>query len=484
MIECKTQIHIYIYFEGRKLMTIRYFLLLVMMSTILIIVGCSNSEEETIENDEDNTEETDDASTPNEGTDEPEIDEADASDEEDDYRADLGNLEIWIGGEVIVEEDQVIVEGKSNLLPGSHIASSGVTDTFASTDLQDSAEVEEDGSFYFEFPGRESNVDVTLSLSTGDEQVVDHYGEHLKDATGNQVYETSEEGEYSAEYTFEIDTRKKMPYTIDLETPDWSNVPDDYGDTDVWMEVDATTKHNYLYFEGKSNLLEGSKISGNITDPNNLPSSAWSFSDAHVNPDGSFQLQIHYWDIREGMQMHFEFDPDNNSWDNILDTYGDDGENLEGDLVEEKDNNGKYIKLSVDLDGPEISAPKDVDLSLDEEEIRMQVPDDLLFDFDKSDLKSDAKDTLDEIIKDVNDLDTNVDIKINGHTDDQGEADYNLSLSEDRAQSVADYIEEQNDTDSLTLDVEGFGDTEPIASNKNEDEREKNRRVEIIINPE
>ena len=276
--------------------------------------------------------------------------------------------------------------------------------------------------------------------------------------------------------------REKQCHILDLETPDWSDVPDDYGDTDVWMEVEATTKHNYLYFEGKSNLLEGSYITANITDPNDLPSSAWSSSNTEVNPDGSFQLQIHYWDIREGMQMHFEFDPDNNSWDSILDTFGEERENLEGDLVRTKDNGGKYVKLSVDLAGPEIDAPKNVDLSL-EEEIKMQVPDDLLFDFDKSKLKPEAKETLDEIIEELSELSTDVAIQINGHTDSTGEADYNMNLSEERAHAVADYMKENSDLDSETMEIQGFGDTEPIASNENEEEREKNRRVEIVINP-
>jgi len=35
----------------------------------------------------------------------------------------------------------------------------------------------------------------------------------------------------------------------------------------------------------------------------------------------------------------------------------------------------------------------------------------------------------------------------------------------------------------MTMEIQGFGDTQPIASNKNEDERQKNRRVEIVINP-
>lgn len=465
-------------------MRVHYLLLLAIVGVFLFTVGCSNTEDKTTE---DNSEEAD-AAAEDENSDgkqenKSENDKNDQDTDDGDYRSDLGNLEIWMGGEVTVEEDRVIVEGESNLLPGAKISSSGVSDNWASTDYQDQAEVEDDGSFYYEFPGRESDIEVTLSLSTANEQVTDHYGEHLEKATGNQVYQTSDEREFSAQYTFDIDTRKAMPYIIDLETPDWSDVPDDYGDSDIWMEVDATTKHNYLYFEGKSNLVEGSYISGHITDPEDLPSSAWSSSNTRVNPDGSFQLQIHYWDLREGMQMHFEFDPDNNDWDHVLDMSGEKGEKLEGNLVEEKDNGDQYIKLSIDFAGPEINAPKDVDLTMEEEEIKMQVPDDLLFDFDENKLKSEAKETLDEIIEDLSDLGSEVDIQINGHTDNQGDADYNITLSKERAEAVAEYFSENSDLDSSMMSIEGLGDTEPIASNKNEDDRQKNRRVEIVINP-
>src|SRR5699024_12378191 len=86
------------------------------------------------------------------------------------------------------------------------------------------------------------------------------------------------------------------------------------------------------------------------------------------------------------------------------------------------------------------SATKDVDLTMEEEEIKMQVPDDLLFDFDENKLKSEAKETLDEIIEDLSDLGSEVDIQINGHTDNQGDADYKITLSKERTEDVAEYF--------------------------------------------
>ncbi|GAA1074041.1 hypothetical protein GCM10009576_099230 [Streptomyces rhizosphaericus] len=111
------------------------------------------------------------------------------------------------------------------------------------------------------------------------------------------------------------------------------------------------------------------------------------------------------------------------------------------------------------------------------------MPDDLLFDFDESSLKEDAKATLDDVIKDLQKLEDNTKIQINGHTDNVGEADYNLKLSKERADAVWAYLKENGEVSGLDVEIEGYGDTKPIASNKDEEGQERNRRVEIVINP-
>src|SRR5690625_211633 len=458
-----------------------HYYLLAIVSFIVLISGCSSAKDTPDENVTDRTEDVDEVMAEQEP--ETETTENKEAKDDTDYRLDIGNLEIWIGGEVTIEEDKVIVAGESNLLPGARITSSAVSDGWAVINYQDSTEVEEDGSFYFELPGRKKDTVVTLNLSTGNNHVKEHYGENLEKATGNQVYETDTQGKYEAKYTFEIDSRNERPYTIDLETPDWSNIPSDYGDPEVWIEVESTTKHNFLYFEGKTNLEEGSWIQGDITDPNDLISSAWSSENTQVNPDGSFELRIHYWDIRPGMQMHFTFEPTSNSWENVVDAYGDEGEKLTGDLVKTNDDGSKYAQLSIDLATPDMDPPEEVDLSMEEEEIKMQVPDDLLFDFDESQLKSEAQATLDGIIDELRELPDGTVIQINGHTDNVGDDDYNLNLSEERAQEVADYLSKHNDLNMLSIQTKGFGATKPIASNEDDSGQEKNRRVEIVINP-
>jgi outer membrane protein OmpA-like peptidoglycan-associated protein len=73
-------------------------------------------------------------------------------------------------------------------------------------------------------------------------------------------------------------------------------------------------------------------------------------------------------------------------------------------------------------------------------------------------------------------------IDVDGHTDSVGRADYNLDLSERRAQSVANHLASQG-IDQRRMSAIGYGMERPIASNASESGRAQNRRVEIAISP-
>jgi outer membrane protein OmpA-like peptidoglycan-associated protein len=69
-----------------------------------------------------------------------------------------------------------------------------------------------------------------------------------------------------------------------------------------------------------------------------------------------------------------------------------------------------------------------------------------------------------------------------GHTDNTGSARYNQKLSEDRALSVARYLEGKN-VNPVRLATTGKGESEPIANNASDSGRQANRRVEIYVEP-
>jgi outer membrane protein OmpA-like peptidoglycan-associated protein len=71
-------------------------------------------------------------------------------------------------------------------------------------------------------------------------------------------------------------------------------------------------------------------------------------------------------------------------------------------------------------------------------------------------------------------------IVVAGHTCDRGSDEYNLSLSERRAQAVKNYLETNYQIAPDRLAIKGYGKTRPIASNESETGRKLNRRVEFI----
>jgi len=103
----------------------------------------------------------------------------------------------------------------------------------------------------------------------------------------------------------------------------------------------------------------------------------------------------------------------------------------------------------------------------------------ILFDIDKSELRPVSKTNLADLAKILNKYaDTN--ILIEGHTDDTGTDAYNLSLSKERAQSVALFLS-TNTVKSERFSVTGYGEAQPIVTNDTSENRQKNRRVDIAI---
>ena len=72
----------------------------------------------------------------------------------------------------------------------------------------------------------------------------------------------------------------------------------------------------------------------------------------------------------------------------------------------------------------------------------------------------------------------NVSVKVEGHTDNIGAKEYNQKLSERRAKSVANYLIDKG-VDSSRVTIQGYGFSKPIADNKTEEGRAKNRRTEL-----
>lgn len=106
---------------------------------------------------------------------------------------------------------------------------------------------------------------------------------------------------------------------------------------------------------------------------------------------------------------------------------------------------------------------------------------DILFDFDKSEIRPEQYGIIDAIVKELLSLSPSPIISLVGHTDNVGSEEYNLRLSQSRAQSVADYITSIYAGKIGVQSVLGLGESKPTESNDSPEGRQKNRRVEIIL---
>lgn len=112
--------------------------------------------------------------------------------------------------------------------------------------------------------------------------------------------------------------------------------------------------------------------------------------------------------------------------------------------------------------------------------IRVTFDSGILFRTGKSDLNSNSKTALIKFSKILVDNPT-MDIAVMGHTDNTGSLEINQRLSQERAQSVADYLKQQNVPSSQLKEIAGKDYSMPVADNSTKLGREQNRRVEVYM---
>lgn len=106
---------------------------------------------------------------------------------------------------------------------------------------------------------------------------------------------------------------------------------------------------------------------------------------------------------------------------------------------------------------------------------------DVLFDFNKATLKPGAREKLSKLAGILLAYPGNYRIEIEGHTDAVGTDEYNLKLSQDRADSVRYFIVQSGIAENRIVGTRGLGEIRPVATNDTPEGRQMNRRVEIVI---
>jgi outer membrane protein OmpA-like peptidoglycan-associated protein len=147
-----------------------------------------------------------------------------------------------------------------------------------------------------------------------------------------------------------------------------------------------------------------------------------------------------------------------------------------------------YLFKSENIDIPEDANYFQINKAIELEPIQIGskiVLNNIFFDFDKATLRDISKTELEKLTK-LMEINSKISVEISGHTDAKGNEDYNLKLSQDRAQAVVNYLINRG-IDKNRMIAKGYGKSKPIADNYNADGSENlegmqlNRRVELKV---
>lgn len=147
-----------------------------------------------------------------------------------------------------------------------------------------------------------------------------------------------------------------------------------------------------------------------------------------------------------------------------------------------------YLFKSENIDIPEDANYFQINKAIELEAIQIGskiVLNNIFFDFDKATLRDISKVELEKLTK-LMEINPKMSVEISGHTDAKGNEDYNLKLSQDRAQAVVNYLINKG-IDKNRMVAKGYGKSKPVAQNYNPDGSENpegmqlNRRVELKV---
>lgn len=143
----------------------------------------------------------------------------------------------------------------------------------------------------------------------------------------------------------------------------------------------------------------------------------------------------------------------------------------------------KYKTFTSDQEYTKMTVPADKEASY-EVKICIDPPqeyvlENVYFDSGKATLKPSSNKALNDLAE-VLKLKTTMVIEIQGHTDDVGDAEENLKLSQQRAEAVKKFVVNKG-IDASRIKAKGFGQTQPVADNSNTAGKAKNRRTSLKV---
>ncbi|WP_256329393.1 OmpA family protein [Actinomyces ruminicola] len=136
-----------------------------------------------------------------------------------------------------------------------------------------------------------------------------------------------------------------------------------------------------------------------------------------------------------------------------------------------------------DLNSVVVADDGSSDTEKDEASTTVNVSGDVLFATDSADLSGEADGVLGSVVEQLELYPSGGQLAITGHTDDVNTDEHNQDLSERRAKAVLDRLGELADLSGWEVSVSGKGESEPRVANDSDENRQLNRRVEIVLTP-
>lgn len=309
-------------------MKINNILIGILVFTLLLAAGCSNDTDASSSDDE--------------------IENVEKKEEKEKEEAtNLGDYHIDLSGDIKEENDQFIVEGKSNLIPNTRIVGEVVVDDGETIYSNTTELVGDDGSFYMELDHHqygEAEIIIRVDFeSVQDDEVKRHYGEKGQKFEGPFIYKHDTFDGILKKAEVNIAYVPGETNNLTIAAPEWYDLPEDYGDPRVWIEIEEITEDGeFFYVHGRSNILEGSEIKVEYK---------YNRDKTQVKPDGSFDFKFDY-EYLEDREIVITFDPSSWQWNEIEEAYGSTGQKLIGNLVvSDKYNTDKqYIEKRIPWD--------------------------------------------------------------------------------------------------------------------------------------
>ena len=244
---------------------------------------------------------------------------------------------------------------------------------------------------------------------------------------------------------------------------------------EYWGSGDTTSRDNDLRRTGE--VFRGDNL---ILDPFDPPTQytghgnnnfsnigQHTVTSTNIPSDMFISEYIEGWNQAALQQTASERDPDDHN--RAIELYNGSDETI--DL-----GNGQYF-LEIYTGGPDTRTVVTPPLLVKK---TISLESDVTFEFDKAEIRGEASDDLQQVVKALNDADIFSEILISGYTCDLGPDAYNQVLSERRADSVKSFLQEAGLKD-VAIRTEGLGEANPRLPNISEANRARNRRVDITF---